>query len=210
MNAFRHGVRVLSVIGLLVSVPTCRTNTEVSRLVKENQDLRQESQRLTRELTEKDKALADLQDRVAVLTRLGPDRPLHVFAPTQLEIASLSGGADYDGKPGDDGVTLYLRPRDADGDVVKVPGNIQIQLVDNTQIGSPRVVAVCIYDDLEKVREMWLGKFLTQHFSVKCPFPPGVELPPSRKLQATAEFTDVATGRTLTAVQEVSFTPVSP
>jgi len=200
----RHG---LVAIGVLLASGACAPNTGVSRLAGENQALREENARLSRDLTERDEALARYEQQVATLTKLGPDRPLHKVAPVKLEIASLSGGADYDGRPGDDGVTLHLRPRDADGDAVKTPGKISIQLLDNSDLGSPRVVAKCVYDDIEQVREMWYGKFLTQHFTVKCPFEAGVRLPASRKLLATAEFVDIVTGVTLTANQEVSFKP---
>jgi hypothetical protein len=175
--------------------------------MKENQDLREENSRLTRELTESNGSVARLKEQLATVGGFTPDRPLHKFAPVKIEIASLSGGADYDGKPGDDGVTLHVRPRDADGDVVKTPGKISIQLLDISDLGSPRVVGKCIYDDIEQVRQMWYGKFLTQHFSVKCPFESGARLPACGKLLATAEFVDIVTGVTLTANQEVSFKP---
>ncbi len=178
--------------------------------MKENQELREENARLTREVTERDESVLRYEQQVATLAGFSSDRPLHKFAPVKLEIASLSGGADYDGKPGDDGVTLHLRPLDADGDVVKTPGKISILLQDTSVLGSPRVVATCVYDDIEDVRQMWHGKFLTQHFSVKCPFPAGLQLPATRKLLATAQFVDIATGVTLTESQEVAFKMPAP
>ena len=106
--------------------------------------------------------------------------------------------------PGDDGVTVYLRPRDADGDVVKAPGRISIQLLDNTNLRTPRVLALKVFDDPEELRKLWHGRFATNHYTLKCPFPPEVELPTSRRVTVSAEFTDYLTGATLTAVKEVS------
>ncbi len=210
MRSSRWARCILLVGGLVTAAGGCGPSPQALRLSKENQDLRAENERLARDLAQREEAIAVFEKQVEELAGFTPDRPLHKFAPVSLEIASLSGGADYDGKPGDDGVTLYLRPKDADGDVVKVPGRIKVQLVDNTNIGSPRVVGVCVYDDIEKVRAQWQGKFLTQHFSVKCPFPPGARLPESRKLLASAEFVDLTTGATLTASQEVTFEMTRP
>ena len=117
-----------------------------------------------------------------------------------------TNGADYDGKPGDDGVTVYLRPRDADGHVVKVPGRITVQLLDNTDLGSPRPLGLYVFADPSELRKLWHGRFATQHYTLKCPFPPGTKLPDARRVTVSAEFVDYLTGATLTAVEEV---PVS-
>jgi hypothetical protein len=82
---------------------------------------------------------------------------------------------------------------------------MKVQLVDNTDIGSPRVLGVYTFDDLNEARKTWHGKFGTQHFTLKCPFPPGVQLPKSRRVLVSAEFLDLLTGATLTASEEVGF-----
>jgi len=181
------------------------SGAERGRILMDNDALRRENERLERTVAGRDATIASLQLQTETLKKFGPDRKADLFAPTTLEIASLSGGADDDDKPGDDGITVYLRPRDADGDVVKVPGRMKVQLVDNTDLGSPRVLIVCTFDDLSEVRKTWHGKFATQHFTLKCPFPSGVELPKSRRVLVTAEFVDLLTGATLTASEEVGF-----
>ncbi|MDO8629498.1 MAG: hypothetical protein Q7R41_03305, partial [Phycisphaerales bacterium] len=146
-----------------------------------------------------------LHRQIDNLESFGADRLVDAFALIKLEIASLSGGADYDDRPGDDGVTVYLRPLDADGDAVKAPGRITIQLLDNSVLGSPRVVGIYLFDDIQELRKMWYGLLGTQHYTVRCPFPPGVTLPASRKLLVSAAFVDYLTGQTLTADKEVGF-----
>lgn len=188
---------------LLLWAGGCASGVERGRILKDNDSLRRNNERLERTVAQRDAAIASLQKQVENLQGFSPDRPIGMFAPVKLEIASLSGGADYDGKPGDDGITVYLRPRDADGDVVKVPGRIKVQLVDNTALGSPRVLGVYPFDHLDEVRKTWHGKFGTQHFTLKCPFPPGAVLPKSRRVLVSAEFLDLMTGATLTASREV-------
>ena len=195
---------------MLLAAGGCTSGAERGRILRDNDVLRRNKERLERSVAQRDASIASLQKQIDNLKGFAPDRGVDMFAPVKLEIASLSGGADYDGKPGDDGITVYLRPRDADGDVVKVPGRMKVQLVDNTVLGSPRVLGVYVFDDLSEVRKTWHGKFATQHFTLKCPFPSGVELPKSRRVLVSAEFLDLLTGATLTASKEVEFSFPQP
>jgi hypothetical protein len=205
LHSRHRASRVGQLATLLLGAAGCVSGAERAKVLKDNESLRIEKARLERTVAQRDETIASLHKQIDNLKGFTPDRPLDLFAPVKLEIAGLSGGADYDGKPGDDGITVYLRPRDADGDAVKVPGRMKVQLVDNSVIGSPRVLGVYIFDDPNETRKAWHAKFGTQHFSLKCPFPPGVELPKSRRVMVSAEFIDLLTGATLTASQEVGF-----
>lgn len=190
---------------ILLCLSGCGPNQQAIKHARENEALRQQNDAMQRSILERDGSIAMLRKQVADLQTLGPDRPVTFFAPVKLEIASLSGGADYDGKPGDDGINVYLRPKDTDGDTVKTPGKMKVQITDNSNLASPRVIGVYSFDNLEEVRKTWHGQFGTQHFTLKCPFPGGVALPASRKLVVSAEFVDLLSGATLTASQEVKF-----
>ncbi len=183
---------------------SCISASRRVELLKDNESLRRQNEGLERDVTDRDGTIARLRRQVEDLQDFGADRPVDLFAPVKLEIASLTGGADYDDTPGDDGVTVYLRPRDGDGDVVKVPGRIQVQLLDNTNLAAPRVLQVCVVDEPDKLGRLWHGRFLTDHYTIKCEFPADVVLPASRRVTVSAEFTDYLTGTTLRAVKEVS------
>jgi hypothetical protein len=210
LNAFARGGRVALLV-LLAAVCSgglgCASAGERAKLTTENIELREQNQRLQRELRGSEASLARVNEQLKVLRQLGPDRPVDVFAPVKIEIASLSGGVDEDKIPGIDGVKLYIQPRDVDGDVVKTPGRIRVQLLDNSALGKPRVLGVYQFNDLEDLRNMWHGKFLTQHFSVYCPFPSGTTLPPTGEVTATVEFLDLLTGVTHT---ETKLLPLLP
>jgi len=190
----------------------CSSPGERARFIKENDALRRANDRHVRSVAQRDGAIAMLEQQIANLKELDPQRPVDLFAPVKVEIADLSGGADYDDNPGDDGVTVYLRPRDADGDIVKVPGRIKIELADRSVLGAPRTLGVYLFDDPREMGKLWHGKFLTQHYTLKCPFPPRTSLPSSRRVVVEAEFLDYLTGRTLKATREVtiSFADAGP
>jgi len=200
-NQARRGC--FAAVGLLACMG-CETPGRRAELLKQNEALQRDKAALERAIARRDGTIASLRQQVRDLQAFDPDRPVNLFAPVKLEIASLSGGADYDHIPGDDGVTVYLRPLDADGHVVKAPGRIKIQLLDNTDLAAPRVLGVCLFEDLDELRRLWHGRFATNHFTLKCPFPSGVILPATRRVTVSAEFLDFLTGATLTAVKEVA------
>ncbi len=200
----RSTAALICATGLLTLAMGCVSPVQHARILHEKDVLRREKRTLQRTVARRDGTIARLERQIENLKGFDPDRPADLFAPVKLEIASLSGGTDYDGKPGDDGVTVHLRMRDADGDVVKAPGRITIELTDHSDPGSPRVVEVYVFDDVQQLRKSWHGRFGTQHYTLRCPFPPGVVLPDSRRLTVHAEFVDYLAGTMLTAVAEVT------
>lgn len=197
--------RILLMASLwLTCVAGCRTPQEWSQLVRGHEQADRERDRLARELEQSREKAKSLEEQVETLQGFEPGRPLDIFAPTSLEFARMTGGRDMDGQPGDDGVTVYLRPKDADGDVVKAPGKISVQLLDNSDLENPRLIAICRFEDPEELRRNWHGKFWTNHYSLDCPFPESVVVPKSGKLVVTVSFVDYATGKELSASQEVT------
>ncbi|MCH7491658.1 MAG: hypothetical protein IID05_13315 [Gemmatimonadetes bacterium] len=196
---------LLPLMLLLVSVSGCLSPGERATLLQERQVLRETVTRLERTVLQRETTIARLHQQIDTLKDFSPQRPSDLFAPVKVEIASLTGGADYDGQPGDDGITVHLRLRDRDGDAVKVPGQIRVQLLDNSDLAKPTVIGVHTFNDPEALRTMWFGKFGTQHYTLKCPFQPGTPLPKTQQLTVAVEFVDFLTGARLTATREVSF-----
>ena len=174
-----------------------------ARRVQEIESLRRDNARLERLVAQHDGTITSLRRQVGNLKGFAPDRPSDLFAADKIVLGSLSGGADYDGQAGDDGVTIHLRVMDAEGDVVKAPGRITVQLLDNTHLLQPRVLGVYVFDDPETLRGCWHGKFGTRHYTLKCPFRDGTTPPSSGRVGVKVEFLDYLTGRTLTVVDEL-------
>ena len=166
--------------------------------------LTSENEALGRELAERDGKIEALRRKVDELQDLGPGRFSNLFAPRRLKIGKLTGGADYDGEPGDDGITVYLTPIDRDGDPVKTAGEIEVFLYDLTVPGRPRELGHYIVNEPAALSRTWYSGWLTNHYTVKCEWPPGVEPPPSREVQVRATFLDWLTGEKLAATELVT------
>ncbi len=202
IGRFRAGFHFPETLMVLAMVG-CAVPPQYGRLVNESESLQRENRRLERNIAQRDERLAEMKAQLANLRSLGPNRPVDVFRPVKLEIARLTGGKNYDEQPGDDGVTVYLRPRDADGDVVKTPGRITIQLLDTTDPGSPKAVGVCVFDDPIELGRNWHSRFSTNHYTLECPFSSEVG-PRGPKVTVSVEFLDYLSGSVLTAVKEVT------
>lgn len=196
-------IRFVCCVLMTAALTACGSPGQRANWVQENDILRRDKANLERAMAQRDVTINNLRKQIENLKTFQSDRPADMFSPVKLEIASLSGGDDYNGKPGDDGVTVHLRLHDADGDRVKAPGRIRIQLIDATRPGSPGSIGVYRFYDPEKLRALWHGRFGTQHYTLKCPFSSHIEHSGSRKVIIHAEFEDYLTGRVLTATKEV-------
>jgi hypothetical protein len=155
---------------------------------------------LQRDVASRDAMIADQAARIRELQRIDPRTAAFIPHAERIEIEAMSGTYDdnRDGRP--DGIVVYLRALDADGDVVKAGGTITVQGLDLQNPPESQVVAECALD-AEAVRKAWYGKFLTAHYTIKCPWKSGPPTHPDLTLRV--RFIDLVTGRPLEAVRQV-------
>jgi len=184
----------LSALVLLPS-PACESPT--------TRELQTQISKLNERIAEKDQQLAgqrttieQLHDQLAKARGLSDEDLQKIFSPERIEIASLSGGDDYDGKPGDDGITVYLKPLDRDGDAVKVAGDIRIELYDLANPSGQKLIGEYVVA-VDQASTYWYGKFATYHYTVRCPWQQG--LPKHNEITIRATFVDYLTQRVMTA-----------
>lgn len=201
----RRRLLLASLLGWLALLPSagCPSAAEL--------ELRRRVDQLTGQVTEKDHQLAaqrltieQLHQQLGQVRGLTPEDLEKTFYPEKIEIASLSGGDDYDGRPGDDGVTVYLRPLDRDGDAVKVAGDIRVELYDLANPPDQNLIGVYSIG-VDQVSQLWYGKFATYHYTVRCPWKDG---PPRHdEITIRATFVDYLTQRVITAQTACKISP---
>lgn len=168
---------------------------------------------LREKLTERDtqivtqKSTIDtLNQQLAVARSISEDDLKRIFYPERIEIDRLTGGFDKDGKPGDDGVVVYFRPIDRKGDVIKVAGDVKIQLYDLAAPESENLIGEYVIP-VDKLIDLWYGKLMTNHFSVNCPW--AKRAPAHPEVTVRLVFVDYLTKRVVSsqAVCKVSLPP---
>ena len=137
-----------------------------------------------------------LHEHVDTIRKIKPADLEKIFCPETLEIGRLSGGYDNDDRPGDDGVVVYLQPKDRAGDVLKVAGEIRIQLYDLAAPAARNLIGEYVIP-IDQARELWYGKLMTLHYTVRCPWLHGPPEHPEITIQAT--FVDYLTQRVISA-----------
>ncbi len=198
-------LRFVASLGVCVAAWGCAGGAELELRAKITQLETEAQSKDTRLLLQKEQ-IDGLNGQLAVARGISSEDLKRLYFPTEIVIDKLSSGADYDGKPGDDGVTVMLRPIDAVGDVLKVPGDIRIQLYDLA--AAPTKTFIGEYNiSVDQARDLWYGKLLTQHYTIRCPWPAGP--PAHNEITIRAMFTDYLTKRVLTAqaVCKIRFAP---
>lgn len=185
---------MLPALFALVGCDGQTTSERFRQLDRQVQDLTDQVKELQDELAAK-KAVVEAQEKqIATLRRIGDKRLELLFHVTAVKIERLSGGDDYDGKPGHDGVTVYLQPVDQDGHVIKAAGDIRVQLLDLANPDGKHLIGEYRLG-VENARQAWHGKFMTNHYTLKCPWPKQTGPPAHNEITVRVEFTDYLTGR---------------
>ena len=180
---------------LALLVLGCQPPAEIE-LRREISQLRETVRAKDNELVAQKASIDTLNQQLDVARSISEDGLKKIFYPEQIELDKLSGGADYDGQPGDDGVTVYLKPVDKDGDVIKVAGDIRIQLFDLAAPPAQNLVGE-YFIAVDQVGKLWHGKLLADHYTIKCPWPKGP--PQHNEITIRATFVDYLTKRVVSS-----------
>ncbi|WP_145029987.1 hypothetical protein [Caulifigura coniformis] len=107
------------------------------------------------------------------LVALGKDGRQEVTEPLSrvagIQFNSLmTGGRDADGEPGHDVITAVLAPHDKDGDLVKLGGELEIEVLDLTRSGEDRHLGRWKFT-ADQARELWHSGFLASGYQLDLP-----------------------------------------
>lgn len=132
-----------------------------------------------------------------------PEQADVVFRTASIEVSKLmSGGLDRDGVPGDDILTVLVAPRDGNGELVKVPGDVQIEALDLTFDGQQRHIGQWQFTSAEAA-EFWHAGVLGTGYRFQLPWQ---QPPTSERLLVHARLVTID-GRQFDTTQEIRVTP---
>ena len=102
-----------------------------------------------------------------------PEQAAALFSVEKIALNRLmTGGIDTDGNPGDDALSVVIEPRDQQGDVLKSPGTIAIELLDLALDPVDRRVGYWTFD-LETALKHWQGGLFGTGYQFKLPWQRG-------------------------------------
>jgi len=178
--------------------------------VTEIQALRDKIETQQRKLVAKDEqvqAQASLIQELQGLT--GPrslDRLVHV---SRIELERLTGGYDDDHDGVDEGVVVYLRLIDQDGDTIKAAGGVQIRLID---LAKPEGSQLVGHVELSPaaLHPMWFGRLMTSHYTIRVPWSGDAERAEHESITVHVRFTDLLSGQSFEAQEVVEVSGATP
>jgi hypothetical protein len=166
--------------------------------IAEVQQLEDRIEQQGRAIAQKDEQLAAQAKRIQELQNLSGERAIESLVHVdKIEIERLSGGYDDNHDGIDEGVVVYLRILDKEGDAIKAAGGAKVQILDLSQPEGARTVAE-VSLDAAALRPMWFGRLMTYHYTIKVPWPSGSR-PAAKSLTARVEFTELLSARTFEA-----------
>lgn len=99
-----------------------------------------------------------------------PEQTKALYQVTGVKVNSLlTGGVDLDNQQGDELWTTLITPHDADGETVKLPADMELELVDLSQTGANRRVGIWNFNS-EEVRSHWYSGFAGSGFRFELPW----------------------------------------
>lgn len=171
-------------------------------LRKRNQALEQQVAGLQQDLQAARARIVGMEQRTGTLATLPQDRLDALFTVHDVEIGRLTGGADLARDGGfDEGIKVYVTPRDSAGDALKATGRLVIRTFD---LANPPVLLGEWTFSPEQLKPLWVGFGLVRGFVIELPWK---TVPQTPELVVRIEFEDALTGRIVTATRQVRANP---
>jgi len=125
---------------------------------------------------------------------------------TKLQIHSLlTGGINKDGVGGDDALVAHIAPTDDDGEVIKLPGNVELTLIDPALDDADRELGQWSFS-ADDCREKWTRGFTGTGYQFTVPLEKPAE---NESLVLHAKFTTID-GREFDSSQIIRIRPAGP
>ena len=158
---------------------------------KQNQDLRDQIETLTRTHEADQATIKGLQERIGTVPTLPQDRLEKLFTTHAIELGRLTGGLDSDpAKPGDEGLRIDVTPTDGEGQKLKAAGSFTVEAFDLA--ANPTRLGKWTFD-VEAARKSWVGALMSYHYVLKCPWQQAA--PTHEDVTVKVTFRDELTGR---------------
>jgi len=163
-------------------------SSQIERLSREKTRLQSQLERCKTENEQ-------LKKRIETLTALPKDQ-VELWSVQRIEIGRLSGLHDEDKDGKKEKLIVYVQPIDQDGDTVKSPGEVEVQLWDLNKKGGQALLAEW-HIGPDKLKKLWLTALLAGNYKLTFDVADKIDSLKSASggLTVKVAFTDYLTGR---------------
>lgn len=188
-----YGRYVVFAASLLLVAAGCQdTNNRKTLLTDQIEKLSREKVALAKQLDQVNAENRQLKDRIEVLSALPKDQ-IEPWSLQKIEIGRFTGLYDQDKDGRKEQLIVYIQPIDQDGDTVKSPGAVEVQLWDLNKADSNALLGEW-HVGPDQLRKLWLTTLLASNYRLT--FDVGGKVSePKEPLTVKVSFTDYLTGK---------------
>lgn len=193
----------------LVGCSSARTTDVLEARLRSQEDMlavyESEMARVKSELASARNETEDLRLRLAEngTPMMSAEESGAAFRATGIQLSSLmTGGLDFDGEPGHDGLSVVLIPHDPDGELVKLPGNIEIEALDPAHPEGAQRIGHWTFDQRD-IHEFWHKGVIQSGYQFELPW----QTPPRSDQVLVLAHLSTANGRRFDTTLTVKIDP---
>ena len=192
---------VVGTLAGLMSLAGCAVKTdEVLELQRDKLELQRQLRQAEGTLAAQRETLRRKDEQISTLSKLGPERLEVLFAVEKIELGRYTGGTNLDEKGGDDGVRVYMIPKDQAGRTVTAVGSVEIDVFDLARKEESLLMSYSF--TAAEAKEHWQSGGLANHYSFTCPWKDREPL--GDEITIRVKFVDYLSGRSFTATKQCS------
>jgi hypothetical protein len=189
-----YGRYVVLAASLLLVAAGCQdTNNTKALLTDQVQKLSLEKVTLAKQVEQVNAENQQLKDRIEVLSALPKDQ-IEPWSLQKIDLGRFTGLYDQDKDGKKEQLIVYIQPIDQDGDTVKSPGAVEVQLWDLNKADSNALLGEW-HVGPDQLRKLWLTTLLASNYRLT--FDVGEKVSELKEpLTVKVTFTDYLTGKT--------------
>ncbi len=188
----------------LMSLAGCADKTdEVLELQRDKREMQRQLSQAEGTIAEQQETLRRKDEQISTLSQLGPERLEVLFAVEKIELGRYSGRTNLDEKGGDDGVRVYMIPKDQAGRTVTAVGSVEIDVFDLARKEESLLMSYSF--TAAEAKEHWQSGGLANHYNFTCPWKDREPL--GDEITIRVKFVDYLSGRIFTATKQCRIRP---
>jgi hypothetical protein len=185
----------LMTFACLLSLAGCNKANEKAQFLEKIEQLTEQNTELTSDLEQSKSENEQLKGQVEVLSSLPEEvKGENLYDLQKIRIGRYTGFYDKDHNGKKETLIVYIQPIDEEGDKIKAPGTIEIELWDLNKPDGNAMLAQWKIGP-EELKKLWYATMLTINYRLTFDISDIIKNF-NKPLTVKAKFTDYLTGRT--------------